>query len=149
MQGELGTSHAYESGGDYRPGPHYAQGFLGADFEYDEEKDCYGIKHIARGDVWKEGKDSPLNSPGINIKEGDQLIAIGGRKLGKTITPNELLVNQAGREVNLTFATGDEKEPTRTVCVKALNSEAPARYREWVQNNREKVHQQTTDQFSL
>ena len=54
-----------------------------------------------------------------------------------------MLVNQAGREVNLTFATGDEKEPTRTVCVKALNSESPARYREWVQNNREEVHRQT------
>ena len=143
MQGELGTSHAYESGGDYRTGPNYAQGFLGADFEYDEEKGSYRIIHIVQGDVWKEGKDSPLNSPGINVREGDELIAVGGRKLSREITPNELLVNQAGREVNLTFATGDEKEPARTVCVKALNNETPARYREWVQNNRAKVHQET------
>lgn len=143
MQGELGTSHAYETGGDYRSGPYYAQGFLGADFEYDEEKDCYRIVYIVQGDTWKEGKDSPLNAPGININAGDELIAIGGRRLSKTLTPNELLVNQAGREVNLTFLTDDEEEPTRTVCVKALKNETPARYREWVQNNREKVHKKT------
>ena len=35
MQGELGTSHAYELGGDYRPTPRYFQGFLGADLEFD------------------------------------------------------------------------------------------------------------------
>lgn len=143
MQGELGTSHAYEMGGDYRSSPHYAQGFLGADFEYDEDEDCYRIKHIVEGDVWKEGKDSPLNAPGINIDEGDKLIAVGRRRLSKTLTPNELLVNQAGREVTLTFATDDEEEPTRTVTVKALGNETPARYREWVQNNRDKVHEQT------
>ena len=32
MQGELGTSHAYEFGGDYRPWPNYRQGFLGVDW---------------------------------------------------------------------------------------------------------------------
>ena len=31
MQGELGTSHAYEYGGDYRVPPQYQRGFLGAD----------------------------------------------------------------------------------------------------------------------
>ena len=31
MQGELGTSHAYELGGDYRPSPVWTQGHLGAD----------------------------------------------------------------------------------------------------------------------
>ncbi|HSH13705.1 MAG TPA: hypothetical protein VLA15_08145, partial [Desulfurivibrionaceae bacterium] len=31
MQGELGTSHAYEIGGDYRPEPSYDQGYLGAE----------------------------------------------------------------------------------------------------------------------
>ena len=31
MQGELGTSHAYEYGGDYPYSPHYPVGCLGAD----------------------------------------------------------------------------------------------------------------------
>ena len=71
MQGELGTSHAYEMGGDYRSSPNYAQGFLGADFAYDAESNGYRITHIANGDGWETTKDSPLNAPGINIREGD------------------------------------------------------------------------------
>ena len=35
MQGELGTSHAYEIGGDYRRPPMYAIGQLGADLTFD------------------------------------------------------------------------------------------------------------------
>ncbi|TME39779.1 MAG: peptidase, partial [Chloroflexi bacterium] len=37
LQGELGTSHAYEMGGEYRPGPNYRQGFLGVDWEFDRD----------------------------------------------------------------------------------------------------------------
>ncbi|MEE8416676.1 MAG: hypothetical protein V3S05_10415 [Desulfobacterales bacterium] len=37
MQGELGTSHAYEIGGDYRIEPQCRLGFLGADYEYDRK----------------------------------------------------------------------------------------------------------------
>ena len=143
MQGELGTSHAYEWGGDYRTPPRYAQGNLGADFEYDAERDGYRITHIVRGDTWAQAKDSPLNGPGLNIAVGDVLQAVGGRRLGKGLTPNELLVNQAGREVSLTFAPKEGENATRPVTVKALGNETPARYREWVQQNRERVHQQT------
>ena len=43
IQGELGTSHAYEFGGDYRPEPRYSLGFLGADTTYDPETDGWRI----------------------------------------------------------------------------------------------------------
>ena len=43
MQGELGTSHAYEMGGDYRSEPSYPQGFLGANLTYDAGADAYAI----------------------------------------------------------------------------------------------------------
>jgi tricorn protease len=36
LLGELGTSHAYERGGDYRMPPTYRQGLLGASFTYDD-----------------------------------------------------------------------------------------------------------------
>ena len=140
MQGELGTSHAYEFGGDYRPEPRYDQGLLGVDFEYDEKTEAYKIKHIVKGDPWDEMRDSPLNKPGINVKEGQVLLAVNGRQVGKDCSPQELLVNQAGCEVTLTFATDDGP---RTVTVKTLKDETPARYREWVEKNRQWVHEQT------
>ena len=52
LQGELGTSHAYEMGGDYRSGPHYRQGFLGVDWDFDAETGRYRIGGIVGGDRW-------------------------------------------------------------------------------------------------
>ncbi len=43
MQGELGTSHAYEYGRDYRREPHYSPDRLGADLRYDAENDSYVV----------------------------------------------------------------------------------------------------------
>jgi tricorn protease len=178
MQGELGTSHAYEVGGDYRPAPRYDQGFLGADFAYDPETDGYRITHIIQGDTWAEKFDSPLNRLGVNAKVGDILLAIDGQRLSREVSPQQLLVNRANVEVQLTLleTTADGRErslpvgpqtadrdsqnietqpsnlPTpqpsnppanRTVLVKTLRSEIEARYREWVETNRRRVHEAT------
>ncbi len=105
MQGELGTSHAYEIGGDYRPAPEYDQGFLGADFCYDSATDSYQIIHIVQGDVWDETASSPLGRAGIKVKVGDYLVAINGRRVSKTVSPQILLVNQAFNEVFLTIVS--------------------------------------------
>lgn len=142
MQGELGTSHAYEMGGDYPREPRYHQGLLGAEFHYDPETTSYRVVHIARGDVWDEQVSSPLSRPGINIAVGDRLIAVNGRKVGPDLSPQELLVNQAGNEVLLTFASEPGSAP-RTVSVKTLHNDTALRYREWVETNRQRVHAAT------
>jgi tricorn protease len=154
MQGELGTSHAYEYGGDYRPGPNYGLGFLGADFEFDPEVNGWRIMHIVKGDSWDPQADSPLNSPGLKLSTGDVLVAVNGRRLSREISPAYCLVNHAGDEVILEVAfeptsgsvTGYEtpaKHGGRIVTVKTLRSESQARYREWVEENRRKVHEAT------
>jgi tricorn protease len=142
MQGELGTSHAYEIGGDYRPEPHYDQGFLGADLAYDATTDSYRIEHIVGGDVWDENASSPLRRPGLNIQEGDRIVAVGGRRVSRERSPQALLVNQAGAQVLLTIASAEGAEP-RTVTVTTLHSETQSRYREWVEANRRRVHDAT------
>ncbi|MDE0553706.1 MAG: PDZ domain-containing protein, partial [Candidatus Poribacteria bacterium] len=142
MQGELGTSHAYEFGGDYRSSPNYAQGFLGADFAYDAENGGYRITHVPQGDAWEATKDSPLNAPGINVRKGDILLAIGGQNVSETISPGELLVNLANQEVQATFQNAEDGEK-RSVTLKVLRSESELRYREWVSRNRQYVHEKT------
>ena len=150
MQGELGTSHCYELGGDYRPDPDYAQGYLGVEFVYDAEADCWRFARIAQGDPWDEKGDSPLNGPGINVRPGDKLIAINGRKLLRSVPPEACLVNLAESEITLTVSNQtsevsetSEVSPTRTVTVKALRNDIPVRYREWVESNRRRVHEAT------
>ena len=140
MQGELGTSHAYEMGGDYRPRPHYNIGFLGADFEYDEQAAGWRVAHIVRGDSWNSQATSPFESPGSLIKEGDILLAINGIRLNAATSPQAALLNQAKMEATLMF-TGSGENPERRVTVKTLADESAARYREWVEKNRQKVHQ--------
>jgi tricorn protease len=54
MLGELGTSHAYEIGGDHRRPPQYRRGFLGADLVWDG--DAYEIKKLYRR---SRRRDSP------------------------------------------------------------------------------------------
>lgn len=144
MQGELGTSHAYEFGGDYRRQPHYQQGFLGADFEYDEETTSWRVTGIAQGDAWDAKSDSPLNAPGVNLQTGDRLLAINGRKLSHEFSPAMCLVNLAGDEVTLTVVRqADQDHTPGTVTVKTLEDEDAARYRQWVDNNRRHVHDAT------
>jgi tricorn protease len=145
MQGELGTSHAYEWGGDYREPPQYQRGFLGADLRWDEERAGYCIERIYRGDSWNRDGDSPLAEPGLTVREGDCIVAIGGKRLSREVTPDRLLVNASGREIKVTLRPrkGDE----RTVMVKALASEAALRYRAWVDANRKLVHERTGERI--
>jgi len=141
MQGELGTSHAYEYGGDYRIPPQYQRGFLGADLSWDADRKGYRIDKILRGDSWDRQSDSPLAEPGLDVRAGDVITAVAGKRLSQTVTPDELLINTADRDVTLTIASG--KGEPRTILVKALRSESALRYREWVERNRAIVHQKT------
>lgn len=136
MQGELGTSHAYELGGDYRPEPQYSLGHLGADLER-TTTGIWRVAAIPRGDSWEERASSPLGAPGIGIAPGDRIVSIEGKELGKELTPSEALVDRAGRPVRLVVRRGRSKP--RQVTVRALESETALRYRDWVEANRQSV----------
>jgi len=140
MQGELGTSHAYEVGGDYRPPPAYALGHLGAQFAFDGRR--WRVESIVAGDPWDPGATSPLTAPGVGVQVGDTVLAINGLPLDATTPPAARLVNQAGQTVALTIGDARGRTP-RTVMVTALPEEFTARYRAWVSANRARVHDAT------
>jgi len=142
LQGELGTSHAYEMGGAYRESPRYAQGFLGVDWGYDEATATYRVGAIVEGDPSDEKTASPLRAPGVNVRAGDRLLAVNGQAARPDRGPQQLLVNTAGQDVALTVADADGGA-TRTVTVKALRTERPARYRDWVAARQRRVHDET------
>lgn len=137
MQGELGTSHAYELGGDYRPTPAVSQGFLGADLRLDRGR--WLVDRILEGDPWVSSASSPLAAPGTGLRDGDRLLAIDGVEVGREISPAEALVDKAGRAVTLTVRRG--RTAARSVVVTTLRDETPLRYRDWVRRNRERVRE--------
>ena len=140
MQGELGTSHAYEIGGDYKKGRHYGIGLLGCDFVYDKKTKGYKITDIVKGDNWNMGYNAPLQRPGVNIAVGDSITAINHQALSASFSPYEALVNQAGNEVMVTVKSGKKE---KTVRIKTLRNEQKLRYRAWVEANRAYVHKAT------
>jgi tricorn protease len=140
MQGELGTSHAYEMGGDHRKPPAWTLGQLGAELEVAADGESYAIARIVAGDPWDPGADSPLNAIGVEAKAGERIVAVNGQPVSRSRPPQSLLVHQAGTKVALTLAGEDG---TRDVVVTTLPDEVPARYREWVERNREWVHAQS------
>jgi tricorn protease len=140
MLGELGTSHAYEMGGDIKPPPPYRVGLLGADIVLRNGR--WVIEHIVQGDSWDPSQNSPLNAPGVNVKEGDAIVAVNGQPTDPSTAPARLLVNQAGVDVELVVTDGRGRN-RRTVYVKTLPDDTAARYREWVETNRRLVHDRT------
>ncbi len=146
MQGELGTSHCYEMLGDYRPEPAWHLGFLGADIEYDSSKRTWRIVRIPCGDSWDTKKSSPLRAPGMNVREGDELLEVAGQPVDHEVSPYERLVHFAGQAVTLKVRTRSEKRraaKTRTITVLTLRDEYGLRYRDWVEKNRALVHAKT------
>lgn len=141
MQGELGTSHCYEMGGDYLPQPEWHQGHLGADLEYDADARAWVIRRIPAGDSWDPKASSPLAAPGLDIREGDHLVAVGGERLSAKRSAGECLVDQAARQVVIAVRTPGAR--LRRAAVTTLRSETPLRYRDWVKRNRERVHEET------
>jgi len=159
MQGELGTSHAYEMGGDYRVHPQYPLGSLGASLQWHRARQGYEVLDWIVGDVWEPERHSPLAAPGVDVRQGDILVAVNGQPVSEAVSPAALLVNLAHQEVQLTFlsrraetaapAQEDaaapsgqaESAPVRHVTVRALACETEAVYRTWVNGNRARVHE--------
>ncbi|MFC4334882.1 S41 family peptidase [Salininema proteolyticum] len=139
LQGELGTSHAYEMFGDYNHQTEYPVGALAADFSFRDGG--WHIERIVQGDTWNPAATSPLNRPGVNVEPGDKVLAVNGQALDADTPPESLLVNQAGREVQLTVQRGSG-EP-RSVAVRPMGDSQPAYYRDWVESRRRIVHEAT------
>jgi tricorn protease len=138
MIGELSNSHTYTGGGDMPEVPPVNVGLLGADYEADANG-TYRIEKIFAGENWDAQKRSPLTEPGVNVKEGDYLLAVNGRALRAPQTPDELLVNTANEVVTLTVNSKPTMDGARKVAVKPIGDEYGLRELNMIEANRKKV----------
>jgi tricorn protease len=140
MLGELGTGHSYVQSGD--PGVSVTRvpvGQLGVDYEVSGEH--IRLAKIYRGANFEESRRGPLGEPGLNVKEGDYLLAIDGQPVNRGVNPNSLLTNKVGRTVVLTVNSTPSMEGARKVRVRPIGNEANLRYAEFIEDNRRKVEQ--------
>ena len=139
MISELSNSHTYVGGGDYPQLHGVNVGLLGADYEADAATGIYRIAKIYRGENWDAHARSPLTEPGVNVKEGDYLIAINGRALKAPQTPDEVMVNTANEVVTLTVNSKPSDEGARNVVVKPIGDEYALHELNMIETNRKKV----------
>jgi tricorn protease len=152
MVSELSLLHTFVRGGDVRRGADQIQpAALGARLSRDAGTGGYVVEHIYQSDPDRPDKLGPLSRPGVDIAEGDAILAINGRELASTgpsgtdpagPNPGEPLRNQAGKQVLLRVRPKGKTE-TREVIVKpiSMQDDADLRYGEWEYTRRLMVEQ--------
>jgi hypothetical protein len=89
------------------------------------------------------GGRSPLTEMGVNVKDGDYLVAINGKAVAQMASPFEALVNMVDKPVILTVNSEPKMEGAREVTIVPIADESQILYRDWVNSNLTKVEQAT------
>ena len=142
MIGEISIGHSYVGGGDKPEPKRIKMGLLGARITRDASG-YYKIENIMKGENWTQGTRSPLTELGVDVKEGDFIIAINGKSTKEMNDIYEALVNKAGIQVEITVNGTPTDAGARKVLVVPTYDEAGLIYYNWVQNNIKKVSDAT------
>jgi tricorn protease len=139
MQGEFGTSHSYEMGGDLCEREEFPVGKLGADLIFKHGE--YTVQRIYRGDPSNENEKSPLLTGTSVVNEGDVILSIDGVKTGPAVSPGKILHNRYDTPVKLEIKQKDGS--VRSAFVSPVRDDRYIRYRSWVEEKRDYVHKKS------
>ena len=144
MIGELDNSHCYVWGGDdHYTGKYNHVGVLGVDFGLNAHSGRYYFKRIYKGDNSRPGYASPMTQPGIDVSNGDYLLAVNGHQLKAPTNPYSLFVNTVGKQTTLTVADNPEGKNKRTVTVKPIANSLNLRLHSWIKEKRDYVNKKS------
>jgi tricorn protease len=138
LMSELRNSHAYVSGGDdFSDTASVSVGSLGVDLE--QADGGWKIARILPDFSAIGGAESPLAKPFRQVKAGQFLVAIDGKKLDAKKDPAELLVDKGGKDVQLMIADSASGKNANVIEVTLPSSDHSLRYFDWVEHNRKMV----------
>ena len=137
MIGNLVVGHLWVRGGTEPEIKEVKVGLLGADYEIANGR--YRFKHIFNGENWNPKLQAPLTQPGVNVKEGEYLVAVNGRELSATNNLYQFFQETAGRQTVLEVGTNADGSKPREVTVVPVDSERALRNLAWIEENRRKV----------
>ncbi|MBA4410306.1 MAG: PDZ domain-containing protein [Bacteroidota bacterium] len=136
---ETNTGHTYVDWGDFERVKRVDTGLLGAELKADQTSGKYQIAKIYSGENWNEARRSPLTEQGVNVKEGDYLVAINGIDLTLSMNPYQLLENTVGKMVEITVNAKPESAGAKTYTIKPIASELELLNLNWVNERRAMV----------
>lgn len=141
LLGELATGHSYVMPGPTPGNPPIGTGLLGAD--YDRTRSGIRFKKVFRGQNWDSGRRAPLNEPGMNVQDGDYIVAIDGEPVGPTSDIDQMLVGKADKVVEIAVNSKPGLEGSRKLLVQPIASEAGLRTADWIDSRREYVERKS------
>ncbi len=142
MCSELSVGHHRVFGGDKPDSPERIPGgLLGADYIIKNGK--YQFEKVYGGLNWNPSLRSPLKEPGIDVKKGESLLAVNGKKLNPPDNLYKHFENKSGKIVEITVGPDPSGKGSRTLKVVPISNESSLRNRDWVEGNIKKVNEAT------
>jgi tricorn protease len=137
MLANVNVLHMYIGGGKHPDLPSVKGGLLGAD--YTVENGRYRFSRIFNGENWNPRLNAPLTQPGVNVKQGEYLLAVNGRDLTAQDNIYSFFPETAGRQTVLKVGPNPDGSGSRDVTVVPVDSETGLRNLAWIEGNRRKV----------
>jgi tricorn protease len=135
MISELNVGHAYVGGGDMPRAERINLGLLGAQIEKDQESGYFRITRILRGQNWDDNRRSPLTEIGVDVKEGEYIIAIDGTPANQLNDIYTAFIDKADKQVTLRVNAQPRERDSRETVVVPIADEHELYYYNWVQDN--------------
>ena len=147
LAAELSAGHTYTFGGDAEGVKPVNTGYLGIDWSTFNGK--YRIKRIVKPAVWDTEVRSPFDRPGLEVKEGDYILAVNGVPLDPNQDPFAAFEGLGGKTVQLTVSRSGEIADKKHMTLTCLSQreEQTLRYLEWIENNRKRVEELSDGQL--
>lgn len=139
MSGEVAVGHSYVAGGDFPDLESVQAGLLGADISL--QNGAYRIDKIYTGESWNPDLRAPLSGPGIDVNEGDYILAVNGTEISADENFYKYFEGTVNRQVQLLVNDEPNTSGARLETVVPISNEAGLRSRDWVEGNRRKVEE--------
>ncbi|HEY7182088.1 MAG TPA: PDZ domain-containing protein, partial [Blastocatellia bacterium] len=131
MLNQLTVGHMFIGGGD-QPRPDFVPGgLLGCDYKIENGR--YRFARVYNGENWNPNLRAPLTQPGVNVKEGEYLLAVGGRNLTAADNVYSFFESKANKQVVIKVGPNPDGSGSREVTVVPIQNEIGLRNLAWIE----------------
>jgi tricorn protease len=121
-------------------------GLLGADYEISNGR--YRFRKVYGGLNWNPELRAPLTEPGVDVVEGEYLLAVDGKDLRAPENLYARFERTAGRFTEITVGPNADGSGSRVVRVVPIENEGQLRNRDWVERNIRYVTEKTNGRIA-
>lgn len=137
MMGEITAGHLGVGGGDHPDVKTVPTGLLGCDYKIENGR--YRFARIYDGENWNPELKAPLTQPGLNVQEGEYLLAVNGRDLRAADNVYSFFEATSGKNTVLKVGPNPDGSAARDITVVPVPNESRLRNLAWIEENRRKV----------